>query len=116
LLVAGQQLGAELLGRRVDDRVCCGQLVLAVQLGSQQRDCGVKGHHPAFLRVGDHLIGLLLPQLSHQPLRQLELHDGGHDAVGLVRDLLAQLLTQRAAHQPLDPGRGVDHPRHGRHQ
>ncbi|MDR0673299.1 MAG: transposase [Zoogloeaceae bacterium] len=40
----------------------------------------------------------------YQSLRQFELYDGRHDALWLVRELLAQ----RAANEPFDPDRGID--------
>ena len=65
------------------------------------------------LREGDHLVRRLLARLAHQPFRQFELHEGRHDALRLVRELLAQLLAQCAGSEPFDPGRRVDHARRG---
>jgi hypothetical protein len=36
------------------------------------------------LREGDHLIRLVLANLTHQPLRKFELHNGWYQPVGLL--------------------------------
>src|SRR5690606_10093030 len=75
-----------------------------------------RGGYDAFLRVCDHLIGLFLAEFAYQPLREFELHDGGHDPLRLARELLAQCLAQRAADEPFDPGRSIDHTQRCCHQ
>ncbi|SAI73906.1 Uncharacterised protein [Bordetella ansorpii] len=42
-----------------------------------------RGTTNALLRVSDHLVSPLLAEFAHQPLRQLGLHNGRHDALRL---------------------------------
>lgn len=92
--ITGQQLNSLVLRRGIDDGIGRGELALAVQVRSKQGDGGVQRHDGAFLRVGDHLVDLLLAHLADQPLREFELHDGGHDAPQPAREMPPHLPSQ----------------------
>ena len=47
------------------------------------------------LGKGDDLIGLVLADLAGQPFRQLQLHHGRHKPVGLLGQMIGQLVAGR---------------------
>lgn len=95
--VTGEQFRALAARRCVDDGVGGGQFVFAAQVRREQCDGGVQGHDDALLRVGDHLVGLVLrgPGSLFSVARDF-LFGGRHFMHG--RGHLIGLLAQGAAH------------------
>ena len=79
MCIAAQQVGAQVTGRGMDHRIGGGELVLAMQIRREQRDGRVQRDDHALLYVRDDLVAGLFTGFSHQPLRQLQLHQGRHD-------------------------------------
>ena len=93
--IAGQQGCAPQAGGREDDGIGGGKPVGAASLRRRQGNFGVQGDDLADLRERNHLICLVLTQFARQPLRQLKLHHGRHQPVGLFRHMPVQFLTGR---------------------
>ena len=65
-------------GRRINDGVCGRELMRRAEIGGRQRDRRIEIGDDAGFGEGDHLIGLILPHLALEPLREFQLHDGRH--------------------------------------
>lgn len=106
--IAGQKLRAMCLRRGKDDRICRGQLVDTAGLGSSQRAFGIERHDLTDLRESNDLISLVLPDFAGQPFRKFHLHHSRHQPVGLVGQMVSQLVVRQRGNQPFDLGRGVN--------
>jgi len=55
--------------------------VLGAQFGCEQSGGGIEIGNDAGFGEGDRLVGLVLPDLTREPFRQFELHQGRHPAI-----------------------------------
>ncbi len=93
--------------RRIDNGICCGELVLCTDLPRRQGYLGVERHDDALPGKGRNSIGIGLTDLSVEPFGEFKLNDGRHQPFLYRWDFRRDGHAGGLCGEPLDLGRGV---------